>query len=128
MRELRNALQYAFVIGEDSELQEADLPPEFGEEAAAEDQEPGDPADLPGVLAAATPAPYAAYLRHGEVAILSSSPECFLTLDTHGGLTTRPIKGSARRAEDVVWRRSKLGLRLSAEEIAALDAFGKQFA
>jgi len=27
----------------------------------------------------------------------------------------------ARRAEDVVWRRSKLGLRLSAEEIAALD-------
>lgn len=53
-------------------------------------------------LAAASPAPYAAYLRHGEVAILSSSPECFLTLDTHGGLTTRPIKGSARRAEDVV--------------------------
>ncbi len=27
----------------------------------------------------------------------------------------------ARRAEDVVWRRSKLGLRLTAEEIAALD-------
>lgn len=27
----------------------------------------------------------------------------------------------ARRAEDVVWRRSKLGLRLSADEIAALD-------
>ncbi|ADZ69493.1 FAD dependent oxidoreductase, putative [Polymorphum gilvum SL003B-26A1] len=29
----------------------------------------------------------------------------------------------ARRAEDVVWRRSKLGLRLSADAIAALDAF-----
>ncbi|MEM8624077.1 MAG: glycerol-3-phosphate dehydrogenase [Pseudomonadota bacterium] len=29
----------------------------------------------------------------------------------------------ARRAEDVVWRRTKLGLRLSTEEIAALDAF-----
>lgn len=29
----------------------------------------------------------------------------------------------ARRAEDVVWRRSKLGLRLTTEEIAALDAF-----
>jgi glycerol-3-phosphate dehydrogenase len=27
----------------------------------------------------------------------------------------------ARTAEDVVWRRSKLGLRLSADEIAALD-------
>ena len=29
----------------------------------------------------------------------------------------------ARRAEDVVWRRTKLGLRLSKEQIAALDAF-----
>jgi len=27
----------------------------------------------------------------------------------------------ARRAEDVVWRRTKLGLHLSVEEIAALD-------
>jgi len=29
----------------------------------------------------------------------------------------------ARTAEDVAWRRSKLGLRMSAEEIAALDAW-----
>lgn len=29
----------------------------------------------------------------------------------------------ARTAEDVVWRRSKLGLRLSASEIAALDTW-----
>ncbi len=29
----------------------------------------------------------------------------------------------ARTAADVVWRRTKLGLRMSAEEIAALDAF-----
>ncbi len=29
----------------------------------------------------------------------------------------------ARRAEDVVWRRSKLGLRMSGDEIAALDAW-----
>jgi glycerol-3-phosphate dehydrogenase len=26
-------------------------------------------------------------------------------------------------ADDIVWRRSKLGLRLSAEEIAAIDAW-----
>ena len=32
-------------------------------------------------------------------------------------------KEYARAAEDVVWRRSKLGLRMSAEEIAALDAW-----
>ncbi len=29
----------------------------------------------------------------------------------------------ARRAEDVVWRRTKLGLRMTAEQIAALDAW-----
>jgi glycerol-3-phosphate dehydrogenase len=29
----------------------------------------------------------------------------------------------ARRAEDVVWRRSKLGLRLTAAEVAAIDAW-----
>lgn len=29
----------------------------------------------------------------------------------------------ARTAEDVIWRRSKLGLRLTADQIAALDAF-----
>jgi glycerol-3-phosphate dehydrogenase len=32
-------------------------------------------------------------------------------------------KEYARTAEDIVWRRSKLGLRMSAEQIAALDAF-----
>ncbi|WP_420023680.1 glycerol-3-phosphate dehydrogenase [Cereibacter azotoformans] len=34
----------------------------------------------------------------------------------------------ARRAEDVVWRRSKLGLRMTAEEIAALDGWMRQAA
>jgi glycerol-3-phosphate dehydrogenase len=29
----------------------------------------------------------------------------------------------ARTAQDVVWRRSKLGLRLTAEQVAAIDAF-----
>ena len=29
----------------------------------------------------------------------------------------------ARTAEDVVWRRSKLGLRLTAEQIAAIDTY-----
>lgn len=47
-------------------------------------------------LAAASPAPYSAYIRHGAQAILSASPECFLTVDMHGTITTRPIKGSAR--------------------------------
>ena len=29
----------------------------------------------------------------------------------------------ARRADDVVWRRTKLGLKMTAAEIAALDAY-----
>ena len=51
-------------------------------------------------LCAASPAPYSAYIRHGEGAILSSSPECFLELTADGTITTRPIKGSARRHAD----------------------------
>jgi anthranilate/para-aminobenzoate synthase component I len=51
-------------------------------------------------LCEASPAPYSAYIRHGSSAILSSSPECFLSIDAAGTMTTRPIKGSARRAAD----------------------------
>jgi anthranilate/para-aminobenzoate synthase component I len=51
-------------------------------------------------LCAASPAPYSAYIRHGSVAVLSSSPECLLTVDSRGTMTTRPIKGSARRGTD----------------------------
>jgi anthranilate/para-aminobenzoate synthase component I len=51
-------------------------------------------------LAQASPAPYSAYIQHGESAILSSSPECFISIDTNGTMTTRPIKGSARRSAD----------------------------
>lgn len=48
-------------------------------------------------LCTASPAPYSAYIRHGTQAILSSSPECFLTIAADGTITSRPIKGSARR-------------------------------
>lgn len=51
-------------------------------------------------LCIASPAPYSAFLKHGEVAILSSSPECFLSIGGDGGITSRPIKGSARRSPD----------------------------
>jgi len=47
-----------------------------------------------------SPAPYSAYIRHQNTAILSSSPECFLQVDASGKITTRPIKGSARRHDD----------------------------
>lgn len=51
-------------------------------------------------LCTASPAPYSAYIRHGDVAILSSSPECFLTIADDGSVISRPIKGSAARDTD----------------------------
>ncbi len=53
-------------------------------------------------LVAASPAPYSAYIRHGDTAILSSSPECFLTIEDDGAIRTRPIKGSARRSPNPI--------------------------
>ncbi len=42
------------------------------------------------------PAPFAAYLRHGDIAIASASPERFLQL-RGGQVETRPIKGTRPR-------------------------------
>lgn len=46
------------------------------------------------------PAPYSAYLRFGEKAVVSSSPEQFLKLDSSGRLSTKPIKGTRGRGAD----------------------------
>ncbi len=51
-------------------------------------------------LRAATPAPFAAYLGFGKLALLSASPERFLRLDPQGRIETRPIKGTRPRAAD----------------------------
>jgi para-aminobenzoate synthetase len=49
---------------------------------------------------AANPAPYAAFLRYGDLAVASSSPERFLTVDADGWAECRPIKGTAPREVD----------------------------
>jgi aminodeoxychorismate synthase component I len=46
------------------------------------------------------PAPYSAFLRYGELAVASSSPERFLTVDADGWAECRPIKGTASRLDD----------------------------
>ncbi|MBI3160181.1 MAG: aminodeoxychorismate synthase component I [Chloroflexi bacterium] len=52
-------------------------------------------------LRAANPAPFAAFLNYGEVAIASASPERFMFLQD-GRLETRPIKGTRPRSLDEI--------------------------
>jgi len=47
-------------------------------------------------LRALSPAPHAAYMTQGGVSVLSSSPECFLSMRGRQ-ITTRPIKGTRPR-------------------------------
>ncbi len=56
-----------------------------------------DPLDLYRRLRRANPAPFAAYLRFGDLAVLSSSPERFLSVSRDGEAEARPIKGTSRR-------------------------------
>lgn len=56
-----------------------------------------EPFTLFQTLCKISPAPFSAYIQLGDTAILSSSPEGFLSIDEHGRIITRPIKGSAPR-------------------------------
>jgi para-aminobenzoate synthetase len=55
------------------------------------------PADTYLRLRSSNPAPYAGFLRHHGTSLLSSSPERYATIDRHGWVETRPIKGTTRR-------------------------------
>lgn len=46
------------------------------------------------------PAPYSAYLKFGEIAVICSSPERFLLLDKNGILESKPIKGTVKRGKN----------------------------
>jgi para-aminobenzoate synthetase len=61
------------------------------------------------------PAPFAAYLKLGEVVILSSSPERFLSVDRDRRVQARPIKGTAPRCTDPT-RDQEIGDELLADE------------
>jgi len=56
-----------------------------------------DPLDLYRRLRRANPAPFASYLRFGDLTVLSSSPERFLHVGRDGAAEARPIKGTSRR-------------------------------
>nr|WP_243063268.1 aminodeoxychorismate synthase component I [Humibacter sp. RRB41] len=57
------------------------------------------PLDVYRRLRRDSPAPYGGYLRFGDVALLSSSPELFLSV-ANGVAVTSPVKGTARRLPD----------------------------
>ena len=59
-----------------------------------------EPWELYRVLRRSNPAPFAAYLKLGEHAVLSSSPERFLSVDRDRRVQARPIKGTAPRSQD----------------------------
>jgi para-aminobenzoate synthetase len=61
-----------------------------------------DPFALYRRLRRSNPSPFAAFLRFGDTAIVSSSPERFLSVDRDGAVQARPIKGTISRAEDPV--------------------------
>ena len=63
---------------------------------------PRDTFELYRVLRRINPAPYGAYLRMREGAVLSSSPERFLRVDRARGIEAKPIKGTAARAADPI--------------------------
>jgi para-aminobenzoate synthetase len=47
-----------------------------------------------------SPVPFGALLDFGEVAVLSASPERFLSIDRHGVVESKPIKGTRPRGAD----------------------------
>lgn len=59
-----------------------------------------DPLDVYRVMRKINPAPFAAFMRWPGGAVLSASPERFLSSDTQGHVETRPIKGTIRRDPD----------------------------
>jgi para-aminobenzoate synthetase len=59
-----------------------------------------DPWELYRLLRRRNPAPFAAYLKLGELSVLSSSPERFLSVDRDHHVQARPIKGTTPRSTD----------------------------
>ena len=59
-----------------------------------------DPLTLYRTMRKVNPAPHAAFIKWPEGAVLSASPERFLSIDANGKVETKPIKGTIKRDQD----------------------------
>jgi anthranilate/para-aminobenzoate synthase component I len=59
-----------------------------------------DPAETYLALRASSPSHHGGYLRFGDTALLSASPEQFLHVDADGTVSTKPMKGTRPRGAD----------------------------
>jgi len=59
-----------------------------------------DPAEAYLALRASSPTHHGGYVRFGDVALLSASPEQFLHVDRDGVVSTKPMKGTRPRGAD----------------------------
>ncbi len=85
-----------------------------------------DPVEAYLRLREVNPAPYAAFIRHQGVSVLSSSPERFATIDRHRWVETKPIKGTTPRGatpvEDEAHREAlRTDPRYRAENLMIVD-------
>jgi anthranilate/para-aminobenzoate synthase component I len=82
----------------------------------------GDPLDLHRRLRRDNAAPFAAYVEAPFGALVSSSPERFLSVDAAGRVEARPMKGTAVRPDDAAER-----TRAAAELIASAKIRAENF-
>lgn len=74
-----------------------------------------DPLAAYGALRASSPTHHGGLMRFGDVSLLSASPEQFLAVSASGHMTTKPIKGTRRRASSLA-RDLELRTELEASE------------